>query len=121
MPSVGNTGFNNSKASVAGKIAITGADNLFVDPGWYGSIVVEADGTNESLADLQDRCGPGAFPPRVRGAHAAVSQGQVENRKVFRILRERRYVNAPQCDSLSVLLTWVMLVDRERYGSSVLV
>ncbi|XP_006456269.1 hypothetical protein AGABI2DRAFT_195461 [Agaricus bisporus var. bisporus H97] len=80
---------NSNKAAVVGSIPITGTDNLFVDPGWYGSIVVEAEGTNEALADLQDRCGPGAFPPRVRGAHAAVSQAQVENRKVFRILRER--------------------------------
>ncbi|KAG6877365.1 hypothetical protein C0995_007647, partial [Termitomyces sp. Mi166 len=31
---------------------------LFVDPGWYGTIVVETEGTNEALADLQDRCGP---------------------------------------------------------------
>lgn len=88
---------NSNKAAVVGSIPITGADNLFVDPGWYGSIVVEAEGTNEALADLQDRCGPGAFPPRVRGAHAAVSQAQVENRKVFRILRERRYVLLVLC------------------------
>ncbi|KAF9448079.1 hypothetical protein P691DRAFT_670166 [Macrolepiota fuliginosa MF-IS2] len=87
--SVRVTGGNNGKMPVMGRIPIPGADNLFVDPGWYGTIVVETEGTNESLADLQDRCGPGAFPPRVRGAHAPVTQAQVENRKVFRILREK--------------------------------
>jgi hypothetical protein len=92
MPSVG------SRASGTGKLPIAGTDNLCVDPGWYGTIVVEAEGTNESLADLQDRCGPRAFPPRVRGAHAPTSQAQAENRKVFRILRERRYVAAAECE-----------------------
>ncbi|KAG9031285.1 hypothetical protein FRB95_002925 [Tulasnella sp. JGI-2019a] len=28
-----------------------------VDPGWYGTIVIEAEGTNEGLADLQARVG----------------------------------------------------------------
>ncbi|KAJ7773531.1 hypothetical protein B0H14DRAFT_3095998 [Mycena olivaceomarginata] len=37
---------------------------LFVDSGWYGTIVVETEGTNESLADLQDRC-PGARPGEI--------------------------------------------------------
>jgi hypothetical protein len=82
---------------VAGRIPIPGTDKLFVELGWYGTIVVEAEGTNEALADLQDRCGPGTFPPRVRGA-PATTQAQVENRKVFRILRERR------CASYFVLL-----------------
>ncbi|KAG5725752.1 hypothetical protein E4T56_gene4960 [Termitomyces sp. T112] len=61
---------------------------LFVDPGWYGTIVVETEGTNESLADLQDRCGPGAFPPRptpVNGVKATDREGKL----VFRILREK--------------------------------
>ncbi len=52
--------------------------------------MVETEGTNEALADLQDRCGPGAFPPRTRGMHKPVTQAQVENRKVFRILRGKR-------------------------------
>ncbi|TFK32365.1 hypothetical protein BDQ12DRAFT_701187 [Crucibulum laeve] len=69
------------------RIPIPETENLFVDPGWYGAIVVETEGTNEALADLQDRCGPGAFPPRARGAH--VPMVQIENRKVFRILREK--------------------------------
>jgi hypothetical protein len=67
---------------------IPGTDNLFVDPGWYGTVIVEAEGTNEGLADLQERCGPGAFPP-----HAIVPAGRPRSPgdlKVFRILRERR-------------------------------
>ncbi|KAF5353953.1 hypothetical protein D9756_006935 [Leucocoprinus leucothites] len=90
-PSSNGHGYANGipKMPVIGRIPISGTDNLYVDPGWYGTIVVEAEGTNESLADLQDRCGPGVFPPRVRGAHVSVTQAQAENRKVFRILRER--------------------------------
>jgi hypothetical protein len=71
---------------VVNRIPIPNTDSLFVDPGWYGTIVVETEGTNEALADLQDRCGLGAFPPRSRSS----TQAQIENRKVFRILRERR-------------------------------
>ncbi|CAA7270483.1 unnamed protein product [Cyclocybe aegerita] len=77
------------KTAQNGRIPIPDTDNLFVDPGWYGTLVVETEGTNEALADLQDRCGPGAFPPRPRPLHGQIHQAQVENRKVFRILRER--------------------------------
>ncbi|KAJ7267411.1 hypothetical protein C8J57DRAFT_1435985 [Mycena rebaudengoi] len=60
------------------RIPIPESAGLFVDPGWYGTIVVETEGTNEALADLQDRC-PGAFPPRAGGPAT----------KVFKILREK--------------------------------
>lgn len=83
---------NLPKGSKTGRIPIPGTDDLYVHPGWYGTIVAETEGTNESLADLQDRCGPGIFPPRVRGAYSTVTQAQLENRKVYRILRERRCV-----------------------------
>jgi len=57
-----------------------------IDPGWYGTVVVEAEGTNEGLADLQSRC-HSAFPARTD------SKGQgsrdEERKRVFRILRER--------------------------------
>jgi hypothetical protein len=47
------------------RIGIPHAD-LFIDPGWYGA-VVEAEGTNEGLADLQERCAStGIFPPRAK-------------------------------------------------------
>lgn len=68
-----------------------------VDPGWFGTVVVEAEGTNEGLADLQERC-RGAFPVRAMGANPALNvsperAARMEERKsVFRILRERRYV-----------------------------
>ncbi|KAH9476324.1 hypothetical protein JR316_0011899 [Psilocybe cubensis] len=79
----------NKGAPFNGRIPIPDSNNLFVDSGWYGTIVVETEGTNEALADLQDRCGPGAFPPRPRGVTGQISQAQIENRKVFRILREK--------------------------------
>ena len=67
--------------------------NLFVDPGWYGTVVVETEGTNESLADLQDRCGPGVFPPRPRTFNG-YNKGEAADRDgrfVFRVLREKRW------------------------------
>lgn len=74
------------------RIAIPDTDNLFIDPGWYGTIVVETEGTNEALADLQERCGPRAFPPRPRPLNPAQQKAQQEVKKVFRILREKRSV-----------------------------
>jgi len=71
------------------RIPIPDTSGLFVDPGWYGTVVVETEGTNECLADLQDRCGPGTFPPRAAGANAMRPRAK-ESKKVFRILRERR-------------------------------
>jgi len=74
----------------AARIPIPETD-LYVDPGWYGTIVVETESTNEALADLKERCGPGAFPARSRWIHhhPQINQIQIENQKVFRILREK--------------------------------
>ena len=58
--------------------------SLSVDPAWYGTVVVEAEGTNEGLADLQDRC-RGAFPER-----AGADRKKKSSHRVFRLLRERR-------------------------------
>lgn len=82
-------GVSSRSLSSAPSVAIPGSD-LVVDSGWYGTIVVETEGTNEALAELQARCGPGAFPPRARSNHAALN-GKVkeENRRVWRIMRER--------------------------------
>jgi len=63
-----------------------GSGNWTIDRGWYGTVVVEAEGTNEGLADLQDRC-KAAFPARV-SARGQSSRAE-ERRRVFRILRER--------------------------------
>ncbi|OSD07928.1 hypothetical protein PYCCODRAFT_1441746 [Trametes coccinea BRFM310] len=66
----------------------------FVDPGWYGTVVVEAEGTNEGLADLQARC-RGAFPARVASPAATAGLSperaarEEAQRCVFRILREK--------------------------------
>lgn len=77
---------------------------------------METEGTNECLADLQDRCGPGVFPPRAGTKRASKDQ---ESRKIFRILRERRSV-------LFLFPMWslsngfFLLVDLGRFGSELL-
>ena len=68
-----------------------------VDPGWYGTIVVEAEGTNEGLADLQARC-HSAFPTRNDNRGQGSSRDE-ERKRVFRIWRERRRV-------LSTIAAW---------------
>jgi hypothetical protein len=72
------------------KIRIPDTD-LYVDAGWYGAVVVEAEGTNEGLADLQQRCGPGAFHALVGARKAAGTPGTRggEMKRVFRVLREK--------------------------------
>ena len=59
-----------------------------VDPGWRGTVVVEAEGTNEGRTDLRARC-QGVFQPRA--GDVAPPPGERE-RMVWRVLRERRYV-----------------------------
>ncbi|KAF5310159.1 hypothetical protein D9619_010235 [Psilocybe cf. subviscida] len=76
-------------SSSSGRIPIPNTNNLFVDSGWYGTIIVETEGTNEALFDLQNRCGPGAFPPRPRGVNGVPSTVQTDNKLVYRILREK--------------------------------
>ena len=75
---------------MARRLVIPGTDGVCVDLGWYGTVVVEAEGTNEGLADLQARCGPGVFPPR---AGKAIGSGG-DSLRVFRVLRERRLVSS---------------------------
>lgn len=55
-------------------------------------MVVETEGTNEGLADLQERC-KGAFPPRAVGAdpYGNLERTRKEDKRtVFRIIREKR-------------------------------
>ena len=60
------------------RIPIADTDNtLFVDSGWHGTVVVETEGTNEALADLQERRGPGVFPPRYTQAQAQINRIQI--------------------------------------------
>ncbi|KAK2463982.1 hypothetical protein APHAL10511_004033 [Amanita phalloides] len=72
------------------RVPIPETHGLFVDPGWYGTIIVETEGTTESLADLQDRCGPGVFPPRAKGVAGQMGiNPAADARKVFRVIREK--------------------------------
>jgi len=61
-------------------------ERRIVDPGWRGTVVVEAEGTNEGLADLHARC-RGVFQPRA--GDVAPPPGEREQ-MVWRVLRERR-------------------------------
>ena len=59
--------------------------------------MVETEGTNEALADLEERCGVGASARGVRvrarsRVVVGVEEAVVESRRVWRILRERRCV-----------------------------
>ncbi|KIO11865.1 hypothetical protein M404DRAFT_72833, partial [Pisolithus tinctorius Marx 270] len=67
--------------------AIPHLPGVFIDPHWYGTVVVEAEGTQEGLADLQERCGPGVFPPRPE-AITGIAKG-VERRRIWRVIREK--------------------------------
>ncbi|KAH8996661.1 hypothetical protein EDB92DRAFT_1841086 [Lactarius akahatsu] len=60
-------------------IILPNRERRIVDPGWRGTVVVEAEGTNEGLADLRARC---------RGVTVAPPPGERE-RMVWRVLRER--------------------------------
>ncbi|KAL5536303.1 hypothetical protein ACEPAF_124 [Sanghuangporus sanghuang] len=62
--------------------------SLSVDPGWYGTVIIEFEGTNEGLADLQQRCKSG-FPPRAVGRENDAAANVKAASKVFRLLRER--------------------------------
>ncbi|PFH45526.1 hypothetical protein AMATHDRAFT_71624 [Amanita thiersii Skay4041] len=87
---VGQPPVARSRPSSPGKLPIPNTHGLFVDPGWYGTIVVETEGTNESLGDLQDRCGPGVFPPRAQGVVGKMGiNPAADARKVFRVMREK--------------------------------
>lgn len=56
-------------------------------------MILESEGTNEGLSDLQARCGPGVFPPRAEALATKIrNEKEKGNRRVWRILREKRYV-----------------------------
>jgi hypothetical protein len=53
-------------------------------------VIVEAEGTNEGLADFQARCGPGAFPPRADNVTSKMrNEKEKGSRRVYRVLREK--------------------------------
>ncbi|ETW75243.1 hypothetical protein HETIRDRAFT_331665 [Heterobasidion irregulare TC 32-1] len=76
-----------SQHRAAPMLVLPTKERLPIDLGWNGKVVVEAEGTNEGLADLQGRCW-GAFPPRT-GAGAELVKKSERERCVWRILRER--------------------------------
>ncbi|KIM27839.1 hypothetical protein M408DRAFT_159846 [Serendipita vermifera MAFF 305830] len=84
--------------------------NLLVDAGWEGSIVVEAEGTNEGLADLQLRCGMEWFKPQ-----PGVQPKQGDGGRVFRLIRERRCVMFILF-SLACLLNTVFSAAQAKFG-----
>jgi len=76
-------------------IPIPGFTGMYVDSSWYGKIVIETEGTGDSLTDLQDRCGPGAFPSRAKSSTRSLMTErslakEMDARTAFRIIRERR-------------------------------
>lgn len=84
--------------SRAVRVPIPKVDGFYIDPGWYGTVVLESEGTHEGLADLQARCGPGVFPPRAEAFATKIrNQKEKENRRMWRILREKRYVLRFMC------------------------
>lgn len=84
--------------SRAGRAPIPNVDGFYIDPGWYGTVVLESEGTNEGLVDLQVRCGPGVFPPRAETLATKIrNEKEKENRRVWRILREKRFVSRLRC------------------------
>jgi hypothetical protein len=68
-------------------MSIPNTSGVFVHAEWAGTIVVEAEGTNEGLAELQARCGT-AFP-QFRKPAAPIIPGKPEVSRVFRLLRDR--------------------------------
>ncbi|THU82136.1 hypothetical protein K435DRAFT_692107 [Dendrothele bispora CBS 962.96] len=77
-------------------VPVPGFAGHFIHPTWYGKIVIETEGTADSLTDLQDRCGPKAFPNRVKpvtktvvGSSQRSAERDKDARTAFRIVRER--------------------------------
>lgn len=72
------------------RLPIPNVAGFFIDPGWYGTVIVEAEGTNEGLADFQARCGPGVFPPRADNVTSKMrNEKEKGSRCVYRVLREK--------------------------------
>jgi hypothetical protein len=59
-----------------------------VDAAWAGIVIVETEGTNEGLAELQARCGS-TFPKFRRGLEGTGVTPAAAQSRLFRLLRER--------------------------------
>lgn len=71
-----------------------GGRTALIDRAWEGTVFIEAEGTNEGLAELQERCGPevtifqGAgrpFAPQQNGSGNGRTRGK--GKTVFRMIR----------------------------------
>ncbi|KAG8940649.1 hypothetical protein FRC03_005222, partial [Tulasnella sp. 419] len=64
-----------------------------IHPGWVGTLVIETEGTNEALADLQARLGDAVNASLIRrgsgGGSRATKNGKGIGRSPFRLLREK--------------------------------
>lgn len=66
-----------------------------IDVAWEGTVFIEAEGTNEGLAELQERCGPEVLiaPPSGANGNARAmmmangKRGQRKGKTVFRMIR----------------------------------
>jgi hypothetical protein len=85
--------------AAAGRIPITDAPSAYaqlqggtgtavVDEGWYGTVVLETEGTNEGLEDLLGRVGYNAA--NGQPIHGWRTPEAGDPRRMYRILRERR-------------------------------
>lgn len=68
-------------------IPVPNANGSYIHVDWMGTVVVEAEGTNEGLAELKARCGT-AFT-QFRKTSSPVTPMKRETGRVFRLLRER--------------------------------
>lgn len=75
-------------AAARGRIEIAGAPpGTCVDEGWYGTVVLEAEGTNEGLEDLMERVGFDAMNGQPIRGWRLPEIG--DRRRMYRIIRER--------------------------------
>lgn len=68
------------------------SDSLVVNAKWAGAVVIEAEGTNEGLADLLGRCGDTVTASLNIAGSLSSKLGKGDAGRVFRLLRDRRYV-----------------------------
>ncbi|KAF9269776.1 hypothetical protein L218DRAFT_993768 [Marasmius fiardii PR-910] len=70
-------------------IPIRDSNGQTVHSSWYGSIVIETDGTNECLDDLKERCGLGVFPHKTAAIGRNGRKRERHEGMVWRILRDK--------------------------------
>ncbi|EJD45486.1 hypothetical protein AURDEDRAFT_64414, partial [Auricularia subglabra TFB-10046 SS5] len=76
---------HRSRCRVRGREPIVGAQGLVVDAGWMGTLIVEADGTNDGMAELRERLG--VPPPGTK--RRSQSHAPKDRARAWRLLRDR--------------------------------